>query len=292
MEALTASKIEEMKIQELRDALRKAGMKVGGTKPELQSRLLQYIAGETTENDESYVPNHGIQRIGQKRILEPEEAVQDEPCTKKCKTDSDEHVDTSANENIVDKDEVTVQIQNGSESEKQIENNITAESDVTKIEHEDVESTTVENTNVENTNVENTIIENTIVENTIVENTIVENTNVENTTVENTNNEKRDEENGDVDVNVKNENIENTNVENTKVEDANSEITNVENTDSDNTSNENSNVEDSTSNENSNVEDPDNQNTNIVTQNDICNEKCENDNAFVELQVTEQITEN
>jgi len=287
MEALTASKIEEMKIQELRDALRKAGMKVGGTKPELQSRLLQYIAGETTENDESYVPNHGIQRIGQKRILEPEEAVQDEPCTKKCKTDSDEHVDTSANENIVDKDEVTVQIQNGSESEKQIENNITAESDVTKIEHEDVESTTVENTNVENTNVENTIIENTI-----VENTIVENTNVENTTVENTNNEKRDEENGDVDVNVKNENIENTNVENTKVEDANSEITNVENTDSDNTSNENSNVEDSTSNENSNVEDPDNQNTNIVTQNDICNEKCENDNAFVELQVTEQITEN
>jgi len=287
MEALTASKIEEMKIQELRDALRKAGMKVGGTKPELQSRLLQYIAGETTENDESYVPNHGIQRIGQKRILEPEEAVQDEPCTKKCKTDSDEHVDTSANENIVDKDEVTVQIQNGSESEKQIENNITAESDVTKIEHEDVESTTVENTNVENT-----IIENTIVENTIVENTIVENTNVENTTVENTNNEKRDEENGDVDVNVKNENIENTNVENTKVEDANSENTNVENTDSDNTSNENSNVEDSTSNENSNVEDPDNQNTNIVTQNDICNEKCENDNAFVELQVTEQITEN
>jgi len=287
MEALTASKIEEMKIQELRDALRKAGMKVGGTKPELQSRLLQYIAGETTENDESYVPNHGIQRIGQKRILEPEEAVQDEPCTKKCKTDSDEHVDTSANENIVDKDEVTVQIQNGSESEKQIENNITAESDVTKIEHEDVESTTVENTNVENTNVENTIVENTI-----VENTIVENTNVENTTVENTNNEKRDEENGDVDVNVKNENIENTNVENTKVEDANSEITNVENTDSDNTSNENSNVEDSTSNENSNVEDPDNQNTNIVTQNDICNEKCENDNAFVELQVTEQITEN
>jgi len=80
---LTVAEIDSMSVVSLREKLREAGLKLGGSKPELQKRCKRLVLGQITEVDKPKRLSKSNTEIGQKRKMDGEKETSKEPSLKK-----------------------------------------------------------------------------------------------------------------------------------------------------------------------------------------------------------------